>query len=72
MQWKNGESLSEDLRAKSNEVGEELADILYWLLLIAHDLKIDLSSAFARKMLVNAQKYPIESSRGTSQKYTHI
>ena len=40
MQWKNGEELSSHLASHKKEVGEELSDILYWTLLLAHDLKI--------------------------------
>jgi hypothetical protein len=45
---------------------------LYWTLLIAHDLKIDLTEGFGRKMAENARKYPVERSHGSSRKYTEL
>jgi dCTP diphosphatase len=69
-QWiKQGESfeLSED---KLKAVGEELADILVYLVRIADQLGIDLMSATDRKMISNEAKYPAELVRGSSKKYT--
>ncbi len=43
---------------KTQEVGEELSDVLAYLLSIANVLDIDLSAAFQQKMLKNAIKYP--------------
>src|SRR5687768_5649505 len=54
-QWKKDEATAEQ-RAR---IGEELADILYWIVLMAHDLGIDLPAAFESKMKVNEAKYPI-------------
>jgi NTP pyrophosphatase (non-canonical NTP hydrolase) len=68
MQWKNGEALDAHLIEQCLKPGEELSDILYWTLLMAHDLGINLTSAFAAKMLVNETKYPIEHSQGPSKK----
>src|SRR5688572_6484237 len=54
-QWKKDEATPEQ-RAR---IGEELADILYWTILMAHDLGIDLSLAFVKKMADNETKYPV-------------
>jgi dCTP diphosphatase len=43
---------------KKQEVGEELSDVLAYLLSLANVMDIDLSSAFQQKMLKNAIKYP--------------
>lgn len=72
MQWKNGEELLQELILHSKDVGEELSDILYWTLLIAHDLNINLADAFRAKMGINEAKYPIEQSHGSSKKYTEL
>jgi NTP pyrophosphatase (non-canonical NTP hydrolase) len=72
MQWRNGEDLNQELHLRKAEIGEELSDILYWTLLIAHDLEIKLSEAFVAKMTANETKYPIEQSRGSSKKYTQL
>ena len=68
-QWKNGTDLESHLINKKEAVAEELSDILYWLILIAHDLDINLEQAFLRKMEINKKKYPVEKSLNSSKKY---
>ena len=70
-QWKNDEELQE-LASNNKELGYELADVLYWTLLIANKANIDLSVAFAEKMKKNELKYPIEKSIGSHKKYTEL
>jgi len=45
-------------------VADEMADVLGYLLNLAHVLKVDLSEAFYSKMRRNAEKYPAEAYRG--------
>ena len=70
MQWKNGAELAEQLEKRREDVGDELADVLHGIILIADEMGIDLSQAFALKMEKNARKYPVEKARGSSKKYT--
>lgn len=72
MQWKNGEELQAHLQSQREHLGEELSDVLYWLLVLAHDLNIDLPSAFAAKLQQNAKKYPIEKAKGVARKYREL
>jgi len=72
MQWRNGPELQQHLQDTRPRVGEELADVLGWVLLLAHDLEIDLADAFERKIRLNSQKYPIEKSKGSARKYTEL
>ena len=72
MQWKNGEELSRHLEANRTRLGEELSDVLFWVLAMAHDFGIDLGEAFKQKLIRNAQKYPIEKAKGVSTKYTDL
>ena len=51
-------------------VREEVADVLLYLIRISDKLGIDLIKAAKAKIELNAVKYPVEKSRGTSQKYT--
>ena len=69
-QWKNGEELDAYIQEHKEELGDELADVLYWVLLIAHDLDIDLIEAHHRKLKKTAEKYPVEQARGRKDKYT--
>ena len=53
-------------------VGEELADILYATLLLAHTLGIDMESALQDKLAKNAAKYPVDKARGSNRKYDEL
>jgi dCTP diphosphatase len=70
MQWRNGEELAKHLAENKQQLGEELADVLGWILLMAHDQGIDLADAFEKKIALNKRKYPIEKARGSARKYT--
>lgn len=71
-QWRGGKDLEKYLEANRGPVGEELSDVLYWVLLLAHDLQIDLGAAFRAKMAANAAKYPVERARGSRRKYDEL
>ena len=63
------QSMSLD-KEKLQEVAEELADILIYLVRIADKLGIDLIEEAYRKIEKNAQKYPAEQVKGRADKYT--
>jgi dCTP diphosphatase len=71
-QWRSGDALRGHLAEHREEVGQELADILYWTLLLSHDLGIDLEDAFFRKMDLNERRYPVDASRGKATKYDKL
>ena len=54
---------------KLAEVELELADIQIYLISLAEKLKLDLVAAAEKKLLLNAQKYPVDKARGNSKKY---
>jgi dCTP diphosphatase len=72
MQWKNASVLKKYLKTKKSAVADEMADIYYWLLLLSHDLGIDLDAALERKLVKNARRYPVSRARGSSKKYTEL
>ena len=72
MQWRNGDELRAHLAENSDRAGEELSDVLYWTLLLAHDLGVDLGAAFERKMRANEEKYPVGRAKGSAKKYTEL
>lgn len=57
---------------KKEAIGEELADVLYWVLLMSHDLKIDVLDALEKKMQENEEKYPIDKAKGKHTKYKDL
>jgi len=69
-QWKNPEEMQKHLKDNLQDVSDELADVLYWILLMSYYFKIDLSEAFEAKMRQNEKKYPVEKAKGSHSKYT--
>lgn len=71
--WKNGKDLEKYVSQPKNKkaLGEELSDVLYNTLLLANELKIDLTSAFMAKLRKNEKKYPIRKVKkfAKSSKY---
>ena len=71
-QWLTEEQ-SRNLDAKAHAAaGEEIADVLLFLIRLADRLGIDPAEAARRKLAANAQKYPVDKARGTSKKYTEL
>jgi dCTP diphosphatase len=70
--WKTEKETQDYLKTHKDEVGEELADTFYWVILMAHDLGIDLEKAFDEKMCKNEAKYSVEKARGNHKKYTEL
>ena len=71
-QWKNEQEIEEHLLAHKSDVSDELADVLYWVLLIASDLDINLVTALSTKMEKNEKKYPVDKAKGKHTKYTDL
>lgn len=71
-QWKKPEEIEKHLCTHKGEVADELADVLYWVLLMSHDLKIDILSALDKKMKKNEAKYPVAQAKGKHTKYTEL
>lgn len=68
--WKNKSEVRAYIKEHKAEIADELADVLYWVLLMSHDLKIDLGQAFYKKRQDDGKKYPVEKVKGKHKKYT--
>ena len=53
-------------------VENEIADVLFFVFRLAQRYDIDLSTVFARKLAVNAERYPVDKARGSNRKYTEL
>lgn len=71
-QWKDKSEMEKYVLTHKTEIGEELADVLYWVLLMSYDLDIDILNALDKKLLINEGKYPVEKARGNAKKYTDL
>jgi dCTP diphosphatase len=71
-QWRTEAEMRVYLKTHKDDLADELIDVLYWVLLMAHDLDIDLLKSFERKMTKNAAKYPIAKATANHKKYTEL
>ena len=71
-QWKSGADIGRACRDRKGDLADELADVLYYTLLMAHELDIDLKTALLAKLERNAEKYPVDKAHGSSKKYTEL
>lgn len=64
--WKSAEE------ANREKVKEELADILSYAFFIAENYKFNIEEIVLDKIKQNAEKYPVNKSKGTSKKYDEL
>lgn len=64
--WKPAE------HASNEKIKEELADVLAYALLLAHECKLDISEIVQAKLKQNELKYPVDKSKGSAKKYNEI
>ena len=74
LQWRSDDECRAGLPDWSAQekvrLGEELADVLSYVMRLSDVAEIDLPAAFADKMAKNRDKYPAEQVYGSSAKYT--
>ena len=71
-QWLSPQQAANLSAETKSEVVLEIADVLLFLLRLADKLDIDPIEAAERKMLLNAEKYPVEKSKGIATKYNKL
>lgn len=71
-QWKSNEEIVEYVKTHKEEISEELADVMYWILLLSHDQNINIFSALKKKIRKNELKYPVKKAKGNAKKYTEL
>lgn len=64
--WKSPDQVS------TEKIKEELADVLAYALLIAHECMLDIAEIVSAKIEKNAIKYPISTAKGNAKKYTEM
>ena len=68
-QWLTEDQSRQLTPDKKQAVAHEMADVLLYLVQLSTVLDIDLMDAAQAKLLLNAQKYPVDLARGHSRKY---
>lgn len=71
-QWKTPRQIAAYVKTAKEDISDELADVLFYVLVLSHDLKIDITDALRKKIVKNAKKYPVEKSRGRITKYDKL
>lgn len=67
------ESLQEVTNSQERErVGDELADVMFFLIRFAQMNKFDLAQVLSAKMQKNALKYPVETAKNSNKKYNKL
>lgn len=71
-QWLTGDEVAKNAKIKE-ALGDEMSDVLWWLINLGHRLDIDIASAFDRKLAKNAIKYPeaLFSPTKTEKEHMH-
>jgi len=71
-QWLTPAQASDLPAGTREDVALECADVLWYLLRLCDKLGIDLAAAAAKKLALNARKYPVEKARGKMTKYDKL
>ena len=72
LMWVDCKESFTEIEKKKEAFEHEIADIAYGLINFCIQANIDLTAAFQKKMIHNAQKYPIEKAKGKRLKYTQL
>ena len=71
-QWATDADLSAIATQSREAIADEIADIAIHLTYLAHDLDVDMEEAVRRKLVRNAEKYPVEKARGVATKWDRL
>jgi NTP pyrophosphatase (non-canonical NTP hydrolase) len=71
-QWLTEEESRNLPPAELAKVRDEMADVLNYLVRLADKLDVNLLEAARDKVKRNAEKYPVEKSRGHARKYSEL
>ena len=58
--------------ASLKDIGHELADVLYFVLLMYDRFGLDAAATLEEKLAISAARYPVAQTRGNNRKYTQL
>jgi NTP pyrophosphatase (non-canonical NTP hydrolase) len=72
--WKTPEQVESALQDPQfrEHLGEEIADVAIYTLLLAHGAGMNLGELIRQKLILNSKKYPVELARGKSTKSAEL
>ncbi len=65
--WTEGSESFKEVLANREEIEDEAADVFFSLLSFCTSADIDISSAFARKLIKTAKRYPVDKVKGLAE-----
>lgn len=68
--WKSKQEIDSFIKSNREENEDEIADVLYNVVLFSSKVGVDPVAAFHAKMKKNRAKYPADKVRGSHKKYT--
>lgn len=68
-QWKTSDEVVETNRER---LAEEIADVLIYSYMLADNLNFDINDIIRKKLVKNAEKYPIAKSKDNKTKYNEL
>lgn len=71
-QWGNLEESIESAGKNKEKISEEVADLLIYIFYLCNDLEINFIDAIDNKIEKNNKKYPVDKSKGKSNKYNEL
>ena len=74
IQWKTDAEIDALVAdpTRRKELEHECADVLMYLMLVAHTAGFDLLDAAAEKLRLNADRYPVDKAKGVATKYSRL
>jgi dCTP diphosphatase len=74
VQWKSDQEAADYLNTPEgkSKLSEEVADVAIYLLRICQQQNLNFIDIINSKMQLNAGKYPVDKSKGSSKKYNEL
>jgi dCTP diphosphatase len=70
--WKTPAESRKITKEKREKLAAEIADILIFSMLFAHETGVDIEKAILDKIRHNETRYPVAKAKGSAKKYTEL
>jgi dCTP diphosphatase len=70
--WARDSEIMTIVEKQRSEIENEIADVAILLSYLCHDLNISIEDAVGKKLEINRDRYPVESSKAISTKYNRL
>jgi len=70
--WARDSEIMTIVEEQRSEIENEVADVAILLSYLCHDLNISIEDVVGKKLEINRDRYPVESSKAISTKYNRL